>query len=277
MFRSSERCRRYEYVSFDLQNPMVTPVNNQFQCKSGYHFVVDCSGESHPFDWYNAYFESDFRISNKATDAPYGANDEEGIINGGYSMINQLKVDYNGVTVLDTPGINHGSNIKSMLEFSKGYSDTLGQSMFHYVDTTTAAASSEFVADAANHIATRNANYNEGFARRKAPLSAGGTTNITLPLNKYSFFDSFKNDIAPNGKVALDVSLESDNNVLFCSNAAAEGQYIITKWVLWVPKMVFNSNCEDLYLSRYLDNHSWTYLKEHLEISPSSQHRQATF
>ena len=192
-------------------------------------------------------------------------------------MINKLTINFNGADVLDNPGINHAINVKNLLDYSKSYSDTLGQSMFHYVDTATGAVSNEFVADAANHIATRNANYNAGFARRKALLSAGATANITLPLNRYGFFESFKNEIAPNGKVTLKVLLESDNNIIFHSNAAAEGRYIITKWILWVPEMIFNSKGDSLYLSKYLDNHTWTYLKEHVVVSPSSQQRQATF
>ena len=28
--RSSEYCKRYEYVSFDLQTPITQPANNQF-------------------------------------------------------------------------------------------------------------------------------------------------------------------------------------------------------------------------------------------------------
>ena len=33
MFRSSDSCERYEYVSFDLQTPLEIPANNQFQKK----------------------------------------------------------------------------------------------------------------------------------------------------------------------------------------------------------------------------------------------------
>lgn len=41
MFRSSEYCTRYEYVSVDLQKPVVTPDKNAFQSKTGYRFVLD--------------------------------------------------------------------------------------------------------------------------------------------------------------------------------------------------------------------------------------------
>lgn len=51
MFRSSEYCTRYEYVSVDLQKPVVTPDKNAFQSKTGYRLFL--MNEAHPFDWYN--------------------------------------------------------------------------------------------------------------------------------------------------------------------------------------------------------------------------------
>ena len=59
-------------------------------------------------------------------------------------MINQLKVDFNGVNVLDTPGVNHAVNVRNLTEFSKSYSDSVGPSMFHYVDTATGAVSQKY-------------------------------------------------------------------------------------------------------------------------------------
>ena len=280
-FRSSEYCERYEYVSFDLRNPITTPVNNQLQKKSGYRFLVDSSSETHPFDCYNADFEVDFKIT-KMDNTGYGGADQAGVINGGFSMVNQLKVDFNGVNVLDTPGVNHALNIKNLTEFSKTYSDRVGASMFHYIDTATGAVSQTYTTlaldgNAQNIAPTDNTNYIEGFARRKTLLSAGAENNIILPLNRYSFFKSFEKEIAPNGKITLDVSLESENNVIFRDNAVAAGRYIITKFVLWVPKMIFNAEGEQKYLAKYLKPHVWSCLKERIEISPSSTHRQATF
>ena len=52
-FRYSEYCERYEYINYDLQTPIETPANNQFQKKTDYNFTVDSTGEQHPFDWYN--------------------------------------------------------------------------------------------------------------------------------------------------------------------------------------------------------------------------------
>ena len=50
MFRSSEYCTRYEYVSVDLQKPVVTPDQKAFQKRDIGLFLMN---EAHPFDWYN--------------------------------------------------------------------------------------------------------------------------------------------------------------------------------------------------------------------------------
>ena len=147
-------------------------------------------------------------------------------------MIRWMGVKFSGINIYNTPEINHGINVKNLMEFSKSYGDTFGQSMFHYVDTATAANSLEFIADAVTHTATRNANYNKGFAKRKSLLSTGAKVNICLPLNRYGFFEAFRDEIAPNGKVSIEVTLETDNNVIFRSNAAAAGRFIITRFVL---------------------------------------------
>ena len=262
-FRSSSYCERYKYVSIDLQNPIVAPAVNLGQRKTGYKFMVDNGGERHPFDWYNAYFEIDFNIT-KMDNTGYAVDDEVAIINGGFSMIRSINCDFNGVRVLSTEGVNHAVNVKNLTEYSKSYCDSLGPSMFHYVDTSTLANSQEFLLDAANHnhVLRRNGNYNLGFAKRKALLSASTTNSISLPLNRFGFFDSFENEIVPNGKISIEIDLESDANIIFRAAGAATGRFVITKWVLWVPKMIFNPAGEKVYVDRYLKSHTWNYLKK---------------
>ena len=41
--------------------------------------------------------------------------------------------------------------------------------------------------------------------------------------------------------------------------------------------MIFNSSGDEMYLSKYLRPHVWSYLKERVEVSPSTTQRQATF
>ena len=268
-FRSSKYCKRYEYVSFDLQNPITLPDPNQSQKKSGYRFVVDSSSETHPFDWYNSYLSVDFKIT-KMDNTGYNVGDRVATVNSGYSLINQLKVEFNGVNVLDTPGVNHAINVKNITELSSSYTETVGPSMFNYPDTAVGAVTQKYTTlqltgDAQNIAPTDLATYNEGFAKRKALLTALAENNIVLPLNRYGFFNSFETEIAPNGKVTIDINLETDNNVIF-RFGGDPGRFIITRLVLWVPKMIFNSEGEQIFLQTYLKPHTWSYHIKNIKI-----------
>lgn len=46
---------------------------------------------------------------------------------------------------------------------------------------------------------------------------------------------------------------------------------------LFVPRITFNSEGQSLYMSEYLKPHKWTYLRENVERSNSSQQRSGNF
>ena len=64
MFRSPEYCDRYEYIPIQLDTPITTPGANVAQRKNGYQFTINDRSSS--FDWFNAYFEVDFRVVQEA-------------------------------------------------------------------------------------------------------------------------------------------------------------------------------------------------------------------
>ena len=120
-FRSSEYCERYE-VEYNLETPIEPTANGALQKKSGYIFTVDTSNVRHPMDWYNAHFELDFKIT-KMDNTNYGANDAVATINGGFSFIRSLIVNFGGETVINTNEINHAINVKNLTDFSTTYND----------------------------------------------------------------------------------------------------------------------------------------------------------
>ena len=91
-FRNPKYLERYEDVIFDLQQPLVTadPANNAAQVRApNLKFIADNTGEATPFDWYNARFSMDFKVSLLA-----GGNltltDHNGIVNGSNSFIKKI-------------------------------------------------------------------------------------------------------------------------------------------------------------------------------------------
>ncbi|PFX23307.1 hypothetical protein AWC38_SpisGene12150 [Stylophora pistillata] len=273
----------YEFRSYELDTPLQSaPANNTYQQKDSYKFTVDTSTASETVpDWYNAYFEMDVKLT-KMDNTTYGAADAAAIINGGFSLIEDIKISFDSTRVLDLPNANHAVNVKNLTEMTDEHARKVGPRQFFYKDTATGAVIQKYTTlqltgDAQNIAPTDNAAYNEGFAKRKTLLAAGAENNIHLPLNRFGFFHSMEEQLAPNGRVSFDVRLESDDNVLFRSNAAAAGRYIVTKFKLWVPFIKFNELGVKAYMGNYLKPHTWTYLKEQIVFSNPLRQGSGTF
>ena len=60
MFRSPEHCDRYEDIPIQLDTPITTPGTGVAQRNNGYQFTINY--RSSYFDWFNAYFEVEFKV-----------------------------------------------------------------------------------------------------------------------------------------------------------------------------------------------------------------------
>ena len=281
-FRDPDYVERYEDVIFDLETALNTTVgNNAHQKKDGYRFVVDNTGEVTPFDWYNARISIDFKVVLLAAGGNIAADDHNGIVNGSYSFLKHFDIKLNGKKVYDCNDANHAVNIKNLLEYSPAYAKQTASNEFFYLDTTRHAEETEFtinntnVTGGANVVKGRVANYNKGFALRKALLGSSTTVNTEIPLNRYSFFEMLENKLLPNTRVEMNFEIESDGNLIW--QAGADCRVVITRMQLYVPRITINSQGQSAYMSQYLKPHKWTYLRENIERSNSSQQRAGHF
>ena len=164
----------------------------------------------------------------------------------------------------------------TLLNYTKSYADSVGSDQFFYVDRSAAAENARYTIrrvehgrneannayEARNFIDGVKPDYNEGFAKRKALTDGGLTQNISLPLNLYSYFASFKRNIHPNLKINIEIRLEQDVNLIF-RNAAVDGKIIVSKLRIWCPKLIFNAEGLNLYRSDYMKPKKWPYLAEY--------------
>ena len=258
-FRNPKYLDRYEDVVFDLEQPLdVAPANNAHQEKKGYRFVADNTGESTPFDWYNARLSMDFKVNLLANGGNIAGNDHNGIVNGSNTFIRNLSILANGIQVYNCIYANQAVNIKNLLEYNPSYANSIGTNQFYFLDTSRAAE--ERPAQAA---------YNRGFHQRKVLLGASATVNCEIPLNRYSFFEALEDKLLPNTKIELNIEIESDENLIF--QAGADCRVIIERLQLFVPKLTFNSEGQKLYLENYLKPYKWTYLNEVVSRSNNTQ------
>ena len=262
-FRHPKFVKRYEYNYYDLETPLNAIVaNNGRQTKNNYRFEVDNSSEANPIDWYKAYLEVDFKLVTLA-DSTVGievggdTNNKKCTTTNGQTFIKKIEVECNGITVYNNTRANESANVLSMLKYTKSYADTVGKDQFFFVDSSTGTAEPR----------SAQALYNEGFGKRKLLTDAAAVNNISIPLNLYSYFAAFKNNLHPNLKTTILLTLENDNNIIF--NAGAAAKVIITKLRLWAPKIIFNEDGLKGYLSDYLKPKTWIYQKEHHEIKQS--------
>ena len=264
-FRKPEFVKRYEYNYYDLETPLNSIVaNNATQIKNNYRFEVDNSSEANPIDWYNAYLEVDFKLVKLADGTGIGVALDAAnscTTTNGQSFVKEIQVECNGITVYNNTRANESANVLSMLKYTKSYADSIGKDQFFFPDTSTGTAQPD----------PEVALYNEGFGKRKLLTNAAAVNNITIPLNLYSYFAAFKNNLHPNLKINIKLTLEDDNNIILKNMTAPApvSKVILTKLRLWAPKIIFNEDGLKVYLAEYLKPKKWIYHKEHQEIKQS--------
>ena len=290
-YRNPKYIERYEDVVFELDTALVTPGNGLHQTKTNHTIVVDGSGEITSFDWYHARFNVNFKLQLLADGGNVGANAQSGIVNSVFSLINKVDVKMNGISVYDCSDVNHATNIKNLLEYSNGYVKSLGTNEFFYLDKNRHTRLAEFTNailkahannpgnnadDPTNAFNGRNANYNSGFAVRHTLLVDNAEVNAEIPLNRYGFFERLHDELLPNTKIELKITLESDANLVW-RTGGADCRVIITKLQLIVPRITFNANGLKIYTDNYFMNKKWSYLREQIYSDDSTQQASGNY
>ena len=194
------------------------------------------------------------------------------MVNSAHSLIKKLLVKMNGIDVYTCSEANHATNIKNLLEYSQGYAKSQGTNEFFYIDNTRNAVENEFDYTGAGGHARRTVGYNKGFAIREALLGVSTTVNVEIPLNRYSFFQSLYLQLLPTSKIELEINIESDTSLVW--QAGADCRVVITKFQLIVPRIVFNAEEKNLYMTNYVNIEKpikWTYLRELVSKSDALQ------
>ena len=295
-FRTPRYLERYEDVVFELENQLnIREVNTQHQNRDGLKFVADNSGESTPFDWYNARLSVDFKVNKLADATAIAVNDNIGTVNGSNSLIKKIQGRAEGREVYDCDYANHCVNIKNLLEYNPSYAKSVGTNEYYFPDTSTHPDSRKYTRRVVTHrrdaadanderglmLDDVNANYNKGFAARKVLLGVSAKVNCEIPLNRYSFFEELQDKLLPNVRIEIQIEMENDKNLIWRTGAAdAAGttyRLIVTRLQLFVPRMIFNAEGQKLYLENYLKPHKWTYLTETTYNQNMGTQRTGTF
>ena len=99
-----------------------------------------------------------------------------------------------------------------------------------------------------------------------------------IPLNRYSFFKSLETNLLPPSQIQLSVTLTSDDILIYKPDTNNDdGRVVVTKFILWIPRMIFNSTGLSYVMKNYMIPTSWTYLKEMIQILNNIRHEDNNF
>ena len=152
-FRTPRYLERYEDVVFDLEQPLdINPNDGAEQKSEIMKIVADNTGETTPFDWYNARLSVDFKVDKLADHAALTLSDGNGMVNGSNTLIKKISVTANGRQVYDCDYANHCVNIKNLLEYNPSYAKSVGTNEFCFLDTSRNADENKYTRRQVEHV-----------------------------------------------------------------------------------------------------------------------------
>ena len=214
-FRSPENVQRNELVRFQLESNIRAPANAAEQQKNGYKFTVNDRGTF--YDWYNAFFEVRFKLDLKAN----GGDNADGrttIINGAHSLIKHMVIKSAGKIIYDTDNLHLVTFAKNLLEYSDDYARSVAKNSLWYLD-------SEATSD----------DTNTGLESRRLLTAERKLVNVSIPLNRYSFFEQLEGRMLPPMQLDFEIELTPDTEVLY--GALDTIRLTIDRFYLWVPRL----------------------------------------
>ena len=228
-FRTTEYLQRNELVRFQLEDVIRTPANGQHQAKNGYKFKIN--DRSAIYDWYNAYFEVQFRVQKLADGTGYGG-DRITVINGAHSLIYHMMIKSAGKIVYDTNNLHKVTFVKNLLEYSDDFSRSVAKNSLWYLDT--------------NHLIA-NANQNTGFEARRLLTTGLNNVNVVISLNRYSFFEELQYRMLVPMQLQFNIELQNDDELIQKLGAVDDGRVVIDRFLLWVPKLTPKDSLYDKF------------------------------
>ena len=238
-------------VRFSLDNIIEQPVNNTYQKKTGYKFTI--TDRSTLFDYFNGYFEVSKELQKKADGAGFAAADRISIINGAHSLIKHMVIKSAGKIVYDSDNIHRTVNVKNLLEYSDDFSRSVAKNSFWYLDTEDSTANTNLGFEARRVLTQARQNNGNGGAK---------SVNETIPLNRYSFFEELEDKMLPPMQLTFELDLNDDDEIIHKANAADDGRVVVTRFHLWLPRMVPKDSEYGEFVKDFLKPIKWTYMKD---------------
>ena len=250
-FRSPENVQRNELVRFELVSSIRAPANAAQQQKNGYKFTINDRGTF--FDWFNAFFEVRFKLDLKANGGD-NADTRTTIINGAHSLIKHLVIKSAGKIIYDTDNLHLVTFAKNLLEYSDDNARSVAKNSLWYLDTDATSDDT-----------------NTGLEARRLLTASRKLVDVTIPLNRYSFFEELEGRMLPPMQLTFEIDLTDDVEVLY--GAADTFRLVIDRFYLWVPRIEPKDALMSKFVSDFQKPSKWKYLREmyqHSDVTRNS-------
>ena len=240
-FRSPENVQRNELVRIELVNSNIrAPANTAEQQKNGYKFVINDRGTF--YDWFNAFFEVRFKLDLKANGGD-NADTRTTIINGAHSLIKHMVIKSAGKIIYDTDNLHLVTFAKNLLEYSDDYARSVAKNSLWYLDTDATSDDT-----------------NTGLEARRLLTANRKLVDVTIPLNRYSFFEELEGRMLPPMQLSFEIDLTDDVEVLY--GAADTFRLVMDRFYLWVPRIQPKDALMSKFVSDFQKPSKWKYLRE---------------
>ena len=247
-FRSSEYLQRNELVRYQLDDVIRSPGDTQHQVKNGYKFTIN--DRSSFYYWYNAYFEVQFKLQNLADGNAHDDGDRVTVINNSHSLIKHLMIKSAGKIVYDTDNLHNITFVKNLLEYSDDYSRSVAKNSLWNLDTDATTA-----------------NTNIGFEARRLLTNIGRDVNVLIPLNRWSFFEELNDKMLVPMQLQFNIEINSDGELVHKVHDVAAARVVINRFILWVPRLTPRDSMYDKFVSSFLKETEWKYMREMYNVS----------
>jgi len=142
------------------------------------------------------------------------------------------------------------------LEYSDDFSRSVAKNSLWHLDT--------------NHLIA-NANQNAGFEARRTLTTGNVDVNVVIPLNRYSFFEVLEDKMLIPMQLQFNITLQNDDELIQQAAAADAGRVVIDRFLLWVSKLIPKDSLYDSFVSSFLKETKWPYLRSMYQKSAPSQ------
>ena len=255
-FRSSEYLQRNELVRYQLDDVIRLPGNDQHQLKNGYKFTIN--DRSSFYDWYNAYFEVQFQIQTLAAGQSYADASRITVINNSHSLIKHLMIKSTGKIVYDTDNLHNVTFVKNLLEYSDDFSRSVEKNSLWYLDTDATTANTN-IGYEARRLLTK--------AAQDDALGVGRDVDVLIPLNRWSFFEELNDKMLVPMQLQFNIEINSDDELVHKVHDVAAARVVIKRVILWVPRLTPRDSMYDKFVSSFLKETEWKYMREMYNVS----------